>query len=74
MPKDDEALSASELEQSKQEVFATIDTLVSNFLYYDRKEDDDLPIGRIQRLVKEGVLTIDEMVDEFRDHLRDSIK
>jgi hypothetical protein len=55
-------------------VLDVISDLVSDFLYYDRKEDDTLHVGAIDSLVKNGELTIDEMVDEFRNQLTRGLK
>lgn len=48
---------------------ACIEDGVSDLLYYDRKEDEDLPRDAIEGLVAEGILSVDEMVDHFRKHL-----
>ncbi len=44
----------------------TIDGLVSDFLYYDRKEDEELPLGEIEQLIQLETMSIDEIVSEFR--------
>ncbi len=56
----------------KQRILNTIKDLCSNFLYYDRKEDEDLSEEQLSAAVKVGVVTIDEMVAEFRKHLENS--
>ena len=43
-------------------IMCTIDDAISDLLYYDRKEDEDLPVGAIQELVAKGEITVDEMV------------
>lgn len=58
----------------KNLILGTIGDLVSNFLYYDRKEDEELPKGKIDEAVKNGTITIDEMVEKFRKELTDNIK
>jgi hypothetical protein len=50
-------------------ILAVISDLVADFLYYDRKEDEDLPRGAIDDAVASGAITIDEMVAEFRREL-----
>jgi hypothetical protein len=52
-------------------VLNTVDDLVGAFLYYDRKEDKELPRGRIEELVLSGDLTIDDIVAKFRSSLMD---
>lgn len=55
----------------KKRILDTLDDLMSNFLYYDRKEDCDLEVGDIERAIEEGVITVDEMVEAFRAHLEE---
>lgn len=51
---------------TKERILGTVDDLVSDFLYYDRKEDEDLPNGAIDTAIEKGEVTIDEIVDKFR--------
>ena len=53
----------------KEIIIATISDLCSNFLYYDRREDEQLSINQLNKAVKDGVITIDEMVAAFRTNL-----
>lgn len=53
----------------RQEIFNTVADLVSDFLYYDRKEDDTLQRGEIEEALRSGDVTFDEIVCEFRSHL-----
>lgn len=50
----------------KDKIINAIDDLVADFLYYDRKEDDDLPNGAIESAIERGEITVDEIVDHFR--------
>ena len=43
----------------------TIEDLAGRFLYYDRKEDDALPVGEIERMVKDGEVTVDEICGQL---------
>lgn len=56
----------------KQLILDVISDLCSDFLYYDRKEDEQLSDERLNDAVKNGDITIDEMVDAFRKHLEDT--
>jgi len=47
----------------------TIEDLVSGFLYYDRKEDEELPRGAIQKAVKDGLITKEQIVKKFAESL-----
>ncbi len=52
-----------------KELQNTIDTLVSKLLYYDRKEDEDLPPGEIELMLERGDVTVNEIVERFRSEL-----
>lgn len=58
----------------KQIIINTITDLCSNFLYYDRKEDRQLSAKQLNKAVKDRVITVDEMVAEFRKHLENTFK
>lgn len=62
------------LKDMKKKILDTISDLCSNFLYYDRKEDGDLSADQLKKAVKDGEVTVDEMVSEFRKHLENSFK
>lgn len=53
----------------KLHALAALDDLVSDFLYYGRKEDEDLSREDLARLFAGGDLTIDECAERFRDGL-----
>lgn len=50
-------------------ILDTVAQMTANFLYYDRKEDSDLPVGAIEQAIASGVVTKDEIVAVFRDGL-----
>lgn len=52
----------------------TISDMVMDLLYYDRKEDDELPLGVIDNLVNDGLLTADEIVEMFRIKLIEGLQ
>ena len=56
----------------KQTILNTISDLCSDFLYYDRKEDEELSVEQLNNAVADGEITIDEMVAEFKKHLEDT--
>lgn len=58
----------------KSTILDVIGDLVGDFLYYDRKGNETIPLGAIEDAVKRGEITIDEMVDRFRKELQRSIK
>jgi hypothetical protein len=53
-------------------VLGTISDLVADFLYYDRKDDEELPCGVIEGAIADGIITIEEMVSAFEKELRNS--
>lgn len=58
----------------KQIILNVISDLVSDFVYYDRKEDDYLPRDSIENAVLSGQITVDEMVEQFRKSLTESLE
>lgn len=56
----------------KQKIIDIISDLCSDFLYYDRKEDEDLSMEQLNKAVADGEITIEEMVVEFRKHLENT--
>lgn len=55
----------------KEKILGLVSDAVSDLMYYDRKEDDDLPRGSIQEAIENGEITVDEMVRAFRDAIED---
>jgi hypothetical protein len=39
--------------------------MVASLTYYDRKGDEELPVGAIERMVRNGEVTIAEIVELF---------
>lgn len=64
---------AQEKEKLIELIDGTISDLVSNFLYYDRKEDEELPRGAIESLVTDGSITVEWLIGKFSDHLREAL-
>lgn len=61
------------MSENKESILITVDDLVKNFLYYDRKEDEDLPLGVIETEVEAGDLSIEEIAGRFERGLRESL-
>lgn len=47
----------------------TVQDLVTDFISYDRKEDEELPRDQLEDAVRTGEVTIEEIVDRFRSEL-----
>lgn len=69
-----EAEERIEAEGAKDTVLMYTRDLVGAFLIYDRKEDEDLPVGKIEQYVRNGYITADEIVDQFRKELIAGLK
>lgn len=54
---------------TKKDVMDVVDTLVSRFVYDDRKGCETLPMEELNRLIKTGEVTVDEIVAKFREGL-----
>jgi hypothetical protein len=50
-------------------ILGTVDDLVGQFMYYDRKEDEQLPRGQIEEAIAAGEVSVDEIVAAFRKGL-----
>jgi len=51
----------------------TISDIITDFLYYHRKEDESLPKGQIEEWVKSGAITVDEIIQAFANELRKNL-
>lgn len=52
---------------------ATVGDMVKNFLYYDRKEDEDLPRGAIEEAIGKGEISQKEIVKLFKKKLKEGL-
>lgn len=50
-------------------IIDTVKDLAGDFMYYDREEDEELPRGAIEQAIKDGVITVDEIVEVFRSEI-----
>jgi hypothetical protein len=62
-------LSKAVMQTRKELIKLTVMDLVSSFLYYDRKEDEDLPEGEIQKALDNNEITFEEIVITFKKEL-----
>lgn len=62
------------MKSRKERILIAVDNLVANLLYYDRKEDEDLPVGEIEKAIQLGEISVQDMVDLFHFRLRANIK
>ncbi len=55
---------------NKQIILDAIHDLGWSLLYCDRAEDEDLSVEQLSKAIKDGTITIDEMVSEFKKSLK----
>ena len=58
--------------ERKQQILDKVEDLVSEFVYYGRKEDEELSADQLREAIDQGVITVDEIVDHFRSRLEAS--
>lgn len=66
--------AAQRQENVLENINNTITDLVGSFLYYDRKEDEDLPRGAIEHQIDSGTLTEEQIVQQFAAELKKGIE
>ena len=54
----------------REKIMNTISDSISCFLYYDRKEDEELPREAIEKAIADGIITVDDIVARFESELR----
>ena len=50
-----------------------ISDIVADYLYYNRKEDEDLNRDDMEQLITSGQLTADEIIERFDKYLREAL-
>ena len=65
----------SKLEPQEQRdlIAGVVQATVSNFLYYDRKEDEDLGTDDLEEAIHEGVLSVEDIVEFFKAELEHNL-
>ena len=62
------------MNERRQIILDTVDDLVADLLYYDRKEDEELPRGEIEAAIKAGEISEADIVEAFAAALREGLK
>lgn len=57
----------------RQRIINIVTDSIAGMMYYDRKEDEDLPRGAIEEAVAAGEITVEEMVTFWRDELTEAV-
>jgi len=58
----------------KNEILGAAKDVARNFLYYDRKHDEDLPVDAMFASIENGLVTFDEISNAFRTELEEYYK
>ena len=58
---------------NKEKILNSFDDVLSDWLYYDRKECEDLPVGFIEECFKNGEVNIDEIQNHLMTKLEEVI-
>lgn len=57
-------------EDRREKLEATCSDIASKLLYYDRKEDEELPVGTIEEMILNGETTLEEILEWVNAPLR----
>ena len=55
--------------ETRQLIFGEINALVANFMYYDRKYDEELTKEVLYQAIENGDVTVDEIVETFKKEM-----
>jgi hypothetical protein len=58
----------------KELILGRVSDCVASLLYYDRKEDEELPRGEIESAVRAGEISLIEIERQFSERLREGMK
>jgi hypothetical protein len=58
----------------RQDILNTVEDLLSGLLYYDRKEDEDLPRGAIEDAIIAQEVSVSELKEVFGSALLAAVK
>lgn len=54
-------------------ILGVLEDTITDFVYYDREEDDELDVEELQEAFDSGIVTIDDAVATFRKALADGL-
>lgn len=61
------------IENPRGHIIGIVGDLVANFLWYDRKGDEDLPRGVIEDEVAKDPKLVDDIIEKFATSLREQL-
>lgn len=60
-------------EDRREKLEATCSDVAIKLLYYDRKEDEDLPVGAIEEMILNEEVTVEEILAWITTPIRNSL-
>jgi len=54
----------------EEHILGVVEDLASDFLYYDRKEDEDLPRGEIEAALKKRPDFVFDIINKFASEIK----
>ena len=57
----------------KQIIINTVKDLAADFLYYDRKEDEELSSDQLNEAFIDGTITTNEIIEIFAKELKENL-
>lgn len=58
---------------SKELILDKVDDLVYDFVHYDRKEDNELPVGAIEKAIANGEIEVGDIISRFTNRLLENL-
>ena len=60
-------------QEQRDLIAGRVEATVSNFLYYDRKDDEELGTDDLEEAIHEGVLSVEDIVEFFKAELEHNL-
>ena len=54
----------------KEQILGAVDEAVADFMYYNRKNCESLPLGVIDDAISNNVITLDEIAERFKNQVK----
>ena len=61
------------MKTKKEIILGTIDDLIAKFLYYDRKDDEDLRVYEIEKSIEAEEISLEEIKAKFCECLEKNL-
>lgn len=66
---DECARLVTENSEEKAIVLGKVEDAITDFMYYDRKEDEELSVAGLAEAIDTGLVSLEEIGEEFMFHL-----